>query len=522
MILYNTALFEEAGIDSENPPLGTYEDFASTAATIVDSGAAEAAIYPSPTSQFFQSWFDFYPWFAAETGQPLVADGEAQFNTDEGKAIAEVWRQLYADGLVPQEESQVDAFAEGVSAMNSAGPWAVAVYTDVEWAVVPPPTSGGLPPKILSTFADGKSVGLYTSCENRGTAWEFLKFTMSEEADRQLLEITGQMPFRPGVTDVYADFFEENPGFLPFAEQVERVIEVPSVPNSVEVWQTFRAPGRHRSYSARKRSTPPSSRRLTPLTNSRANEPTDHDCGVGGDRQPAAAEEESLWRASHRVCLRWPLLPLLAGPVRLPARIRGLYLVPRLLLRRTGGCGRAAFVVRELRHRARRPGGATSRAQCGHLRGDQRPADGAPGPGSRRGAEPGPAVACLFPRVLFRAIRGGERGADRGVALDVLEGRDRQPGYGTAGSRSFVAGQPVLGDAHHRLATWKQLGFYVLLYLAAMQNIPHELYEAAEIDGAGTLQKFRSVTVPGVRQTTTLVVIVAFIVGPTSSPSPTC
>jgi multiple sugar transport system substrate-binding protein len=240
MILYNTALFEEAGIDSENPPLGTYEDFASTAATIVDSGAAEAAIYPSPTSQFFQSWFDFYPWFAAETGQPLVVDGEAQFNTDEGKAIAEVWRQLYADGLVPQEESQVDAFAEGVSAMNSAGPWAVAVYTDVEWAVVPPPTSGGTAAEDLSTFADGKSVGLYTSCENRGTAWEFLKFTMSEEADRQLLEITGQMPFRPGITDLYADFFDENPGFLPFAEQVERVIEVPSVPNSVEVWQTFR------------------------------------------------------------------------------------------------------------------------------------------------------------------------------------------------------------------------------------------------------------------------------------------
>ena len=305
MILYNTALFEEAGIDSENPPLGTYEDFASTAATIVDSGAAEAAIYPSPTSQFFQSWFDFYPWFAAETGQPLVADGEAQFNTDEGKAIAEVWRQLYADGLVPQEESQVDAFAEGVSAMNSAGPWAVAVYTDVEWAVVPPPTSGGLPPK-MSTFADGKSVGLYTSCENRGTAWEFLKFTMSEEADRQLLEITGQMPFRPGVTDVYADFFEENPGFLPSPNRWSGSSRFPRFRTRSRCGRRSATPGRHRSYSARKRSTPPSSRRLTPLTNSRANEPTDHDCGVGGDRQPAAAEEESLWRASHRVCIRGP------------------------------------------------------------------------------------------------------------------------------------------------------------------------------------------------------------------------
>jgi multiple sugar transport system permease protein len=62
-------------------------------------------------------------------------------------------------------------------------------------------------------------------------------------------------------------------------------------------------------------------------------------------------------------------------------------------------------------------------------------------------------------------------------------------------------------------ATWKQLGFYVLLYLAALQNIPEELYEAAEVDGAGPLRRFFAVTVPGVRPTTTLVVIAATITG---------
>jgi len=62
-------------------------------------------------------------------------------------------------------------------------------------------------------------------------------------------------------------------------------------------------------------------------------------------------------------------------------------------------------------------------------------------------------------------------------------------------------------------ATWKQLGFYVLLYLAALQNIPEELYEAAEVDGAGPVRRFRAVTVPGVRPTTTLVVIAATITG---------
>ena len=62
-------------------------------------------------------------------------------------------------------------------------------------------------------------------------------------------------------------------------------------------------------------------------------------------------------------------------------------------------------------------------------------------------------------------------------------------------------------------ATWKQLGFYILLYLAALQNIPEELYEAAEVDGAGPVRRFLAVTVPGVRPTTTLVVIASTITG---------
>ncbi|HZU17663.1 MAG TPA: sugar ABC transporter permease [Candidatus Dormibacteraeota bacterium] len=61
--------------------------------------------------------------------------------------------------------------------------------------------------------------------------------------------------------------------------------------------------------------------------------------------------------------------------------------------------------------------------------------------------------------------------------------------------------------------TWKQLGFYVLLYLAALQNIPRELYEAARVDGAGWWRSFLAVTVPGVRPATVLVVILAVVVG---------
>jgi len=60
---------------------------------------------------------------------------------------------------------------------------------------------------------------------------------------------------------------------------------------------------------------------------------------------------------------------------------------------------------------------------------------------------------------------------------------------------------------------WKQVGFFILLYLAALQNIPRELYESASVDGATRWQSFRSVTVPAVRPVTALVVILSTITG---------
>ncbi|MBV9381828.1 MAG: sugar ABC transporter permease [Streptosporangiaceae bacterium] len=48
-------------------------------------------------------------------------------------------------------------------------------------------------------------------------------------------------------------------------------------------------------------------------------------------------------------------------------------------------------------------------------------------------------------------------------------------------------------------ATWMNMGGATLIYLAALQNIPGELYEAAELDGAGLVRKVRHVTIPQTR-----------------------
>jgi len=54
---------------------------------------------------------------------------------------------------------------------------------------------------------------------------------------------------------------------------------------------------------------------------------------------------------------------------------------------------------------------------------------------------------------------------------------------------------------------WKNLGYCMIIYLAGLQNIPQELYEAAMIDGAGFLQKHRHITLPQIAPVTFFVLV---------------
>ena len=63
---------------------------------------------------------------------------------------------------------------------------------------------------------------------------------------------------------------------------------------------------------------------------------------------------------------------------------------------------------------------------------------------------------------------------------------------------------------------WTQFPFATVLILAAMQAIPEELYEAAAIDGAGLLQRFSYITLPGIRAMLVIVVIFETLMGLTT------
>ncbi len=59
------------------------------------------------------------------------------------------------------------------------------------------------------------------------------------------------------------------------------------------------------------------------------------------------------------------------------------------------------------------------------------------------------------------------------------------------------------------LTTWMGLGYYMMIFLAGLQNIPEELYDAALIDGCNPIQKHFYVSIPGLRPQITLVLVIS-------------
>ncbi|MGW2375917.1 MULTISPECIES: carbohydrate ABC transporter permease [Kitasatospora] len=89
---------------------------------------------------------------------------------------------------------------------------------------------------------------------------------------------------------------------------------------------------------------------------------------------------------------------------------------------------------------------------------------------------------------------------DRGLVNGVL----RQSGLADS-PVAFLTDRWLLLFSAIALTVWKGLGYYMVIYLSALANVPHELHEAAAVDGANPLRRFWHVTLPGVRPTMVLI-----------------
>lgn len=106
------------------------------------------------------------------------------------------------------------------------------------------------------------------------------------------------------------------------------------------------------------------------------------------------------------------------------------------------------------------------------------------------------------------------------VAVALLWSWLFNPRYGLINyllSLAGVAGPGWLFDPHWAMpaiiltSVWKDLGFVVVIFLAGLQAIPRDYYEAASLDGAGAWAQLRSITLPLLAPTTFFVTIISLI-----------
>lgn len=83
--------------------------------------------------------------------------------------------------------------------------------------------------------------------------------------------------------------------------------------------------------------------------------------------------------------------------------------------------------------------------------------------------------------------------------------------FGLAGPVDWLGDPSLAMPAVVLLSAWQAYGFQMIVYLAGLQNIPAELYDAARIDGAGSWARFRYVTMPALRQTHVFVLVITTI-----------
>ncbi len=83
--------------------------------------------------------------------------------------------------------------------------------------------------------------------------------------------------------------------------------------------------------------------------------------------------------------------------------------------------------------------------------------------------------------------------------------------FGSTFNKTWTADSNMAIWAIILVSVWKSMGYYMVIYLAALQGVPRELYEAATVDGANKWQQFTHVTLPQLRPTTFFVTVMLVI-----------
>ncbi|ACZ86761.1 ABC transporter substrate-binding protein [Streptosporangium roseum] len=238
---WNKDLYEKAGLDPEKGP-GTLKEFAEQAETVDEKLGKDGKVHGT----FFGGncggcyVFTFWPSVWAANGQVMNPEGTASLNDRAPMTeVFAIYRDLYAKGVT------------GPTAKEEQGPTWTGFFPKGEIGVMPMPstTLGSMPEDMKigvapiagpdggeSTFVGGDSVGISSTTENADAAWEFLSWTVSDEAQVEVMAKNKDVPAR---TDLSGNKYSaEDPRVV----MINSLVAKGQTPYALRFGQTFNDP----------------------------------------------------------------------------------------------------------------------------------------------------------------------------------------------------------------------------------------------------------------------------------------
>jgi multiple sugar transport system substrate-binding protein len=247
MLMYNVDLLAAAGVTPPRTQSELLEAFRKLGRDTDGDGRLDKwALWAPLKVTWHERFHDFYPLYLASSGgKTLVSNGEVLFDNEAARSAIEVLRRGFAEGLLPKANFQMgrDPFVDGTVAMKIIGCWFLPELEQLKsagmrYGVTPIPAADGSPPSASYSFADLRSIAIFSTTKHVDAAARFVAYLTSPEADRLLIEEASQLPYRRGLAfdSRFTAAIQRWPTLASYAQHVERTRDLDIDPDIVEIF----------------------------------------------------------------------------------------------------------------------------------------------------------------------------------------------------------------------------------------------------------------------------------------------
>ncbi|HEV7839251.1 MAG TPA: sugar ABC transporter substrate-binding protein, partial [Gemmatimonadaceae bacterium] len=247
MLMYNLDLFKAAGIGPPRTQTELLESWHKLARDTNGDGRLDRwAMWATLKTTWFERFYDFYPLYLASSGgRTIVNNGKIVFDNDAAVSALEILRRGFAEGVLPKSNFALgrDPFMDGTVAMKIIGPWFVKELDELKirglhYDVTPVPGADGTRPGETYAFADLRSIAIFSTTRHPDAAARFVAYLTSPAADRLLIEVASQLPYRRDLASDarFTESLAKWPTLPTYATYVERSRDLDIDPDVVEIF----------------------------------------------------------------------------------------------------------------------------------------------------------------------------------------------------------------------------------------------------------------------------------------------